>query len=208
MNPRGGVVGRAGWTARLRMLDDFFAILPPKHVIAQPSFTMTWRDATRAKRAGVLLFSAAHAGGVGATSTRVGGVAVRTRQHELISGGPRWRRSAKGSSPSSPADWADVPTARIHAAPSVIDRKPPRQSPHSSPTSRASALVCSCARDHRFDASILWHGAILYAASTGDFDVRLAQATYFICTTLDHHRYAARTSCLLPSSRGALCDPA
>ena len=145
--------------------------------------------------------------GAYATSTRVGGVAVRTRQHELISGGPRWRRSAKGSSPSSPADWADVPTARIHAALRAIDCKSPRQSPHSSPTSRASALVCSCARDHRFDASILWHGAILYAASTGDFDVRLAQATYFICTTLDHHRYAARTSCLLPSSRGALCDP-
>lgn len=160
MNPRGGVVGRAGWTARLRVLDDFFAILPSRKTRhRQRDLTMTWRDATRAKRAGVLLFSAATLGAY-ATSTRVGGMAVRTRQHELISGGPRWRRSAKGSSPSSPADWADVPTARIHAALRAIDCKSPRQSPHSSPTSRASALVCSCARDHRFDASILWNGAI------------------------------------------------
>ena len=205
MNPRGGVVGRAGWTARLRMLDDFFAMLPSRNTSSRRPFT---RGGTPRGPNVLACFSLAlHTLGAYATSTRVGGVAVRTRQHELISGGPRWRRSAKGSSPSSPADWADVPTARIHAALRAIDRKPPRQSPHSSPTSRASALVCSCARDHRFDASILWHGAILYAASTGDFDVRLAQATYFICTTLDHHRYAARTSCLLPSSRGALCDP-
>ena len=36
------------------------------------------------------------------------------------------------------------------------------------------------------------HVTMLYAASTGDFDVRLAQATHFLCATLDHHRKPLR----------------
>ena len=81
MNPRGGVVGRAGWTARLRVLDDFFAIQGETRHRAALSHVAGRHEGQTCV---VLLLSAAHAGSV-ATSTRVGGATVRTRQHELIS---------------------------------------------------------------------------------------------------------------------------
>ena len=158
MNPRGGVVGRAGWTARLRMLDDFFAMLPSRNTSSRRPFTRggtpRGSNVCRASLKRCARWERSH------QYPRRGGDRPNTSARAHLAAQDGERRSAKGSSPSSPADWADVPTARIHAALRAIDRKPPRQSPHSSPTSRASALVCSCARDHRFDASILWNGAI------------------------------------------------
>ena len=49
---------------------------------------------------------------------------------------------------------------------------------------------------------------MLYDASTGDFDVRLAQATHFLCATLDHHRkpLRVRPACF-PAHRATLVDP-
>ena len=75
MNPRGGVVGRAGWTARLRVLDDFFAILPSRNTSSRRPFTMT----PRGPNVPACFFLALRTLGAYATSTRVGGVAVRTR---------------------------------------------------------------------------------------------------------------------------------